>query len=153
MQIVAFKNFRYAGSSNFDIDIGSGFLLFSITHSKATPVQARTILAADRMRADAFNLGADPESGAVTPGEMTCIRNLTGYIPQTWNEAISQLLDMQALMGTLLGYSYPVAIAYGRFLQMYSRIIIWLEFEIHHWHGWRLGPYLVTFHVQLAWHN
>jgi hypothetical protein len=57
-QVMSFKNFRYAGSSYFDI--GSGPLSFSITPTDATSVQARAMLAADRVRADAFDLGADP---------------------------------------------------------------------------------------------
>jgi hypothetical protein len=114
-QVMAFKNFRYAGSSYFDI--GSGLLPFRITPSDATSVQARAMLAADRVRADAFYLGEDPESGAVAPGEVTRLRNLSGYIPQTWNEAFSQLLGMQALMGALLGHLHPVVTAYGRFLR------------------------------------
>jgi hypothetical protein len=63
---MAFKNFCYAGSTYFDI--GSGLLPFSIAPSDATSVQARAMLAADRVRADAFDLGADPENGAVALG-------------------------------------------------------------------------------------
>jgi hypothetical protein len=44
-QVMAFKKFRYAGSSYFDI--GSGLLPFSITPSDATSTQARAMLAAD----------------------------------------------------------------------------------------------------------
>jgi hypothetical protein len=95
-QVMAFKNFRYAGSTYFYID--SGLIPFSITPSDATSVQARAMLAADRVRADAFDLGADPENGTVAPGEVARLRNLSGYTPQTWNEASSQLLGMQALM-------------------------------------------------------
>jgi hypothetical protein len=86
-QLMAFKNFRYAGSSYFDI--GSGLLPFSITPTDAMSVQARAMLAADRLRADAFDFGADPESGAVAPGEVSCLHNLSGYTPQTWNEVRS----------------------------------------------------------------
>jgi hypothetical protein len=57
-QVMAFKKFRYARSSYFDI--GSGLLPFSITPSDATSAQARAMLAADRVRADAFDLGGDP---------------------------------------------------------------------------------------------
>jgi hypothetical protein len=66
---VTSNHVQYAGSSYFDI--GSGLLPFSITHSGATSVQARVMLAANHVRADAFDLGADPESGAVAPGEVT----------------------------------------------------------------------------------
>jgi hypothetical protein len=91
-QVMTFKNFRYAGSSYFGI--GSGLLPFSITPSEATAVQASVMLTVDRFRADAFDLGADPESGALAPGKVVRLRNLSGYIPQTWNEALSQLLGM-----------------------------------------------------------
>jgi hypothetical protein len=148
---MAFKNFRYAGSSYFDI--GSGLLPFSITLTDATSVQARAMLTADQLRADAFDLRADPESGAVAPGEVSRLRNLSGYIPQTWNEARSQLLGMHALMGALLGPAHPVVGTYGRFLKEYSRMLTRLEFEIDHVHGRRLGPSIMTFHVQLAWRN
>jgi hypothetical protein len=150
-QVMAFKSFRYAGSTYFDI--GSGLLPFSITHSDSTSVQARDMLAADRVRADAFDLGADPENGAVAPGEVARLRNLSGYTPNTWNEARSQLLGIQALMGDLLGNIHPAMTAYGSFLRRYSRMLTRLEFEIDHAHGRRLGPSLMTFHVQLAWRN
>jgi hypothetical protein len=104
-QVMAFKNFRYARSSYFDI--GSRLLPFSITPSEATYVQARDMLTADRVRAYAFNLGADPESGTVAPGEVTRLQNLSGYIPESWNEALSQILGTQALMGALLGPAHP----------------------------------------------
>jgi hypothetical protein len=114
-QVMAFKKIRYAGSSYFDI--GSGLLPFSITPSDATFTQARAMLAADRVRADAFDLGGYPESGAVAPGEVARLRNLRGHIPQTWNEALSQLLGMQALMGAILGHLHPVVTAYVQFLR------------------------------------
>jgi hypothetical protein len=118
-----------------------------------THTQTRAMLAADRVRAGAFDLGADPESGAVAPGEAARLRNLSGYIPQTWNEALSQLLGMQALMGALLGPAHPLVGAYGRFLWRYIRMRTRLEFEIDHAHGCRLGPSIMTFNVQLAWRN
>jgi hypothetical protein len=148
-QVMAFKNFRYTGSSYFDI--GSGLLPFSITPPDATSVQARAMLATDRVRTDVFDLRADPESGAVDPGEVSRLRNLSGYIPQTWNGARSQLLGIHALMGALLGPAHPVVGAYDRFLRRYSRMLTRLEFEIDHAHGRRLGPSIMTFHVQLAW--
>jgi hypothetical protein len=79
-QVMAFKNFRYAGSSYFDIR--SGLLPFSITPTNATSVQSWAMLAADRVRADAFDLRADPESGTVAPDEVSRLRNLSGYTPQ-----------------------------------------------------------------------
>jgi hypothetical protein len=151
-QVMAFKNFRYAGSTYFDI--GSGLLPFSMTPSDATSVQAWAMLAADRVRPDAFDLGADPENGAVAPrGGVARLRNLSDYTPQTWNEARSQLLGMQALMGALLDSGHPAVTAYGCFLRRYRRMLTRLEFEIEHAHGRRLGPSLMTFHVQLAWRN
>jgi hypothetical protein len=110
-QVMAFKKFRYAGNIYFDI--GSGLIPFSITPSDATSTQARAMLAADRVRADAFDLRGDPESGAVAPGEVARLRNRSGYTPHAWNEALSQLLGMQALMGAILGHLNPVVTAYG----------------------------------------
>jgi hypothetical protein len=68
-QIIAFKNFRFAGSSYFDI--GSGLLTFSITPADATSPAARAMLAADRGRVDAFDLGDDPESGVIAPSDVS----------------------------------------------------------------------------------
>jgi hypothetical protein len=150
-QVMTFKNFRYAGSGYFDI--GSGLLPFSITPSESTYVQARAMLAADHVRVDAFDLGADPMVGAVAPGEVTRLQNISGYIPQTWNEALSQLVDMQAFMGALLGPAQHVMGVYGLFLWRYIRMLTRLEFEIDHTHGRCLGPSMMTFHVQLAWCN
>jgi hypothetical protein len=56
-------------------------------------------------------------------------------------------------MVALLGPAHPVVSAYGRFLRKYSRMLTRLEFEIDHVHGRRLGPSIMTFHVQLAWQN
>jgi hypothetical protein len=110
-QVMAFKNFWYAGSSYFDI--GSGLLPLSITTSEATSVKARAMLAEDHVQANDFYLGADHESGAVAPGEVALLRKLSGYIPQTWNEALPQILGMQALMGALLCPTHPVVVSYG----------------------------------------
>jgi hypothetical protein len=82
---MAMKNFRLAGSTYFDI--GSGLLLFSITPADATSAQARAMLVADRVRADAFNIGSDPDIGSIGPGEVPRLRNLSGYLPQGWTEA------------------------------------------------------------------
>jgi hypothetical protein len=111
------------------------------------------MLAADRLRADALELGADPESGAVDPGEVSRLRNFSGYTPQTRNEARSQLLGMHALMGALLGPAHTMVGNYGRFLRKYSRMLTRLEFKIDHVRGRRLGPSIMMFHVQLAWRN
>jgi hypothetical protein len=68
-QVMAFKNFRFAGASY--TYIWAGLLPFSITPADAISPQARSMLAADRVRADAFDLGGDPEGGAITPGEVS----------------------------------------------------------------------------------
>jgi hypothetical protein len=97
------------------------------------------MLAADRVRGGAFDLGGDPESGAIAPGEVSRLRNLSGYVPISWMEARSQLHSTAGLMGALMGTSHPALVAYGH--------------EIDQVYGRRLGPSLVTFHVQLAWRN
>jgi hypothetical protein len=150
-QVMAFKNFRFAGASY--TDIGAGLLPFSITPADAISPQARFMLAADRVRADAFDLGGDPESGAITPGEVSRLQNLSGYVPISWMEARSQLHSSAGLMGALMGTSHPALGAYGRFLRQYDRLFTCLESEIDQVYGRRLGPSLVTFHVQLAWRN
>jgi hypothetical protein len=88
-QVVALKKIRLAGSTYFDI--GSGLLPFSITPADATSAQARAMLVADRIRSDAFDIGADPESGSIGPREVSRLRNLSGYIPQGWSEARTHL--------------------------------------------------------------
>jgi hypothetical protein len=150
-QVMAFKNFRFAGASY--TDIGAGLLPFSITPADAISPQARSMLAADRVRADAFDLGGDPESGAISPGEVSRLRNLSGYVPISWMEARSQLHSTAGLIGALMGTSHPALGAYGRFLRQYDRIFTRLESEVYQVYGRRLGPSLVTFHVQLAWRN
>jgi hypothetical protein len=71
-QVMALHNFRLAGSTYFDI--GSGLLPFSITPADATSAPARAMLVTDRVRADAF--------GSIGPGEVSRLRNLSGYLPQ-----------------------------------------------------------------------
>jgi ABC-type phosphate transport system permease subunit len=66
--------------------------------------------------------------------------NFSDYIIQTWNEALPQLLGTQALVGALMGHSHPIAIVYGLFLEMYSKMLIRLEFEIDQWYCQRLPP-------------
>jgi hypothetical protein len=67
-QYMAFKNFRFIGASYFDI--GSGLLPFSITPVNGASQQARSMLSMDRVRTDTFELGADPKSGAILPGDV-----------------------------------------------------------------------------------
>jgi hypothetical protein len=150
-QVTALKNFRLAGSTYFDI--GSDLLPFSITPADATSAPARAMLAADRVRADAFDIGADPESGSIGPGEVSRLRNLSGYLPQGWTEARSQLRSARGMMGALMGNLHPVVLAYGRFLQLYERLETRLESELDHAYGRRLGPSLMVFHVQLNIRN
>jgi hypothetical protein len=150
-QVMSFKNFRFVGTAYHGI--GTGMLPFSITPSDATSPHARAMLAADRTRVDAFDLGGDPESGAIAPGDASRLRNLSGYIPQSWMEARTQLHSSHALMGALLGVDRPLVGAYGRFLRQYDRLMTCLESEVDQVHGRRLGPSLVTFHIQLMWRN
>jgi hypothetical protein len=115
-QVMALNNFRLAGSTYFDI--GSGLLPFSITLADATSAPARAMLVADRVRADAFAIGADPESGPIGPGEVSWMRNLSVYLPQGWTEARTQLRSARGMLGALVGNSHPVVLAYGCFLQL-----------------------------------
>jgi hypothetical protein len=78
---MVFTNFRYVGSNYFDI--GSGLPPFSITPSGTTSVQSRTMLVAESVRIDAFDLGADTESGALALAEVARLHNLSGYTPHT----------------------------------------------------------------------
>jgi hypothetical protein len=150
-QVMAFKNFRFAGVSY--TDIGGGLLPFIITPADAISPQSRAMLAVDRVRVDAFDLGGDPESGAIAPGEVSRLRKLSGYIPISWMEARSQLHSVAGLMGALMVTTHPTILAYGRFLRQYDRLFTRLESEIDQVYARRLGPSLVTFHVQLAWIN
>jgi hypothetical protein len=68
-------------------------------------------------------------------------------------EARTQLHITQALMGALLGVEHPMVMFYGRFLHQYYRLITHILSEIDQVHGRRLGPSLMTFHVQLVWRN
>jgi hypothetical protein len=148
---MALKSFRLAGSTYFDI--GSGLLPFSITPADATSAQARAMLVADRVRGDAFNIGADPKSGSIVPGEVSRLHSLSGYLPQGWTEAHTQLRSTRGLLGALMGNSYPVVLAYGRFLHLYEQVETHLESKLDHAYGRRLGPALMVFHVQLNIHN
>jgi hypothetical protein len=136
-QVMAFKKFRFAGASY--TDIGDGLLPFSITPADAISPQARSMLAADHVRADAFDLGGDPESGAITPGEVSTLRNLSGYVPISWMDARSQLHSTAGLVGALMGTSHPALVAYGRFLRQYDHLFTRLESEIDQVYGWRLS--------------
>jgi hypothetical protein len=150
-KVMSFNNFRFVGAAYHVI--GTGLLPFGITPSDATSTHARAMLAVDRTQADAFNLGGDPENGAIAPGDISRLRNLSGYTPQSWMEAHTQLHSIESLMGTLLGGDHPVVEAYGRFLRKYGRLMTLLESEVDQVHGRRIGPSLVTFHIQLMWRN
>jgi hypothetical protein len=78
-QVVAFKNFRFSGSYFFEM--GSGLLPFSITPAGGNSAAARAILTADQGRVDTFDLGADPESGAIFLGDGNKLHNVNGYLP------------------------------------------------------------------------
>jgi hypothetical protein len=118
--VVALKNFRLIGSTSFDI--GYSLLPFSITPKVATSYQARAMLVADRVRANTFDIGADPENGSLGPSEVSRLRNLSGYLPRGWTESRTQLRSTRGLLGTLMGNSHPVVLAYGRFLHLYERL-------------------------------
>jgi hypothetical protein len=147
-QVMALKNFRLSGYAYFDI--GSGLLPFSITPADATSSQARAMFVADWIRDDAFNLGADPESGAIGPSEVAHLRNLSGYTPQGWTEAHTQLWSTRGMLWDLMGNAHPVVLAYGRFLRLYERLETRLESELDYAYARCLGPSLMVFHVQLA---
>jgi hypothetical protein len=87
--VMAFQNFCFAGAACFEV--GTILLPFSITPGDATWTVARAMLEADRGRADAFDLGGDPENGAITPGGVRALRNLSGYFPHIWMEARNQV--------------------------------------------------------------
>jgi hypothetical protein len=116
-QVMAFENFRFAGASY--TDIGARLLPFSITPTDVISPQARAMLAADRVWADAFYLGGDPESGTISLGEASRLRNLSVYIPISWMEARSQLHSVAGLMGALMGTTHPTILTYGRFLHSF----------------------------------
>jgi hypothetical protein len=145
------KNFMLAGSTYFDI--GSGLPPFSITLADATSYQARAMLVADRVRVDAFDIGADPESGFIGPSEVSRFRNLSGYLPQGWTEARTRLCSTWGLLGDFLGNLQTVVLPYGRFLHLYERLGTRFESELDHTYDRRLGPALMVFHVQLNIHN
>jgi hypothetical protein len=145
------KIFRLARSTYFDI--GSGILPFNITPADAASSQARSMLVADQIRANAFGLGADPESGAIGPSEVARLRNLSVYIPQGWMEAHTQLQSTQVMTGALMGNAHPVVLAYGRFFRLYECLETRLESELDFAYGHSLGPSLMVFHVQLAIQN
>jgi hypothetical protein len=86
---MVFKNFWFCGGSYFSI--GSGLLPFSITPTDGIFQQARAMLSVDQVRADAFDLGADPEIGDTAPGYVARLHHLIKYVAQSWMEARSQL--------------------------------------------------------------
>jgi hypothetical protein len=154
-QVMAFKNFRFPVSSYFDI--GYGLLPFSIRPTDSTSPVARVMLVANIGRVDAFDLGAEPESGVIAPIDVGQLWNTSGCVPQSWTKARAQLHSPSGLMGALVGTNHPVILAYGRFLRMYermqTRLETRLESQLEHAHGRRLGPALMNFHAQLAWRN
>jgi hypothetical protein len=98
------------------------------------------MLAANRIRADAFDLGANPESGTVSPSDVVRLHTMIGYMPATWSEARSQLHYTRGLMGAIMGVIHPIITANGHFLRKYDHMITRLESEVDQVHGGRLGP-------------
>jgi hypothetical protein len=75
------------------------------------------MLVANRIIADAFDLGGEPESGAVSPSDVVQLRNMSGYVPVTWIEARAQLHGAKGLMGVIMGVTHLVIARYGCFSQ------------------------------------
>jgi hypothetical protein len=128
--VMAFKNLQFSGWKYFDI--GTGLLPFSITPDDAQSSAARIMLAADQGRADAFDLGADPETSAIAPGDVPHLRNMQGYLPPGCIEAGTQLRSACGILGALLGPEYPVVQAYLHFLTKYGRLQTRLSLELDH---------------------
>jgi hypothetical protein len=101
------------------------------------PPQTWTMLAADHILADEFDLGADPESVAFTPGEVGQLCNTEGYLPSSWMEDRSQSHCVHGIMGALIGHTHPTLTDYDSFLHQYNRMIVHLESEINAVHGRR----------------
>jgi hypothetical protein len=81
---MAFKNFRFAGSSYYNS--GASLVPLSITPSDSTTTAELAMIVAGRRRSDDFDLGADPENGANAPGDVHSLQNMDGYIPQSWTK-------------------------------------------------------------------
>jgi hypothetical protein len=126
---------------------------FSIAPADAQSSVARVMIAADQGRADAFDLGADPETSAIAPGDVPCLRNLQGYLPHGWIDVGSQLRIARGPLGALLGPEHPVVQAYLCFLKKYCRLQMRLSLELDHEFGAQLGPPLFNVHVQLDVRN
>jgi hypothetical protein len=150
VHFMAFKNLQFAGGQYFDI--ATGLLPFRIAPADAQSSAARVMLAADQGRADAFDIGADPETSAIAPGDVPRLHNLQGYLHHGWIEAGS-LRSACGLRGGLLVPEHPVVQAYLRFLTKYGRLQTILSLELDHELRARLGPPLFNFHVQLAVRN
>jgi hypothetical protein len=89
----------------------------------------------------------------VVPSEAARLHNASGYIPQSWSKARTQLQSVSGLLGDLLGNTHPVLLTYDHFLRSYNCMEIWIERELDHAYGRRLGPALMVFHVQFALRN
>jgi hypothetical protein len=97
---MAFQNFRFDGAAYFEV--GTGLLPFSITRGDATSKISWSMLEADRIRANAFDLDGDPENGTIATGNARALRNLSGYLPQTWIEDCTQVQSYCGLLAVLL---------------------------------------------------
>jgi hypothetical protein len=70
---------QFVGGNFFDI--GPGVLPFSITPYGTTSSAGHTMLKSDQVWIDDFDLNGDPETSAITPGDVPMLRNTQGYIP------------------------------------------------------------------------
>jgi hypothetical protein len=169
-QVMDFKNFRFSGFSHFDI--GSGLPPLSITPADGTSPDAGATIAADRVRADDFDIGAYPESRAISPSDVGQLQDISGCVPQSWTDGRVQLHSVSGLLSALIGNNNHIILmygrslrlyeriqtwleilVYGRFLRMYERIHTWLESELDRAHDRHLRSVLMNFHAQLDWRN
>jgi hypothetical protein len=121
---MAFQIFFVAGAAYFEV--GTGLLPLSIIPGDATSTVARAMLEADRGRANAFDLGRDTENGDIAPGDVRSLRNLSGYLPQTWMEARTQVWSYCGLCAALIGNLHPTVAAYHRlFMLMTKSLLVW----------------------------
>jgi hypothetical protein len=111
------------------------------------------MLEADRGQADAFDLDGDPENGAIAPGDIRSLRNMSGYLPHTWMKAHTQVQSYRGMLASLLGNLQLTVITYHHFLHVYDQVFTRLKGELDSAYGWRLAPCLVNFHVQLMVRN
>jgi hypothetical protein len=144
---MAFKNFRFTGLSNYNI--GVDILPLSITPGDATSAAALAMNIADRGRVDVFDLGGDPESGTMAPGDVHSLRNMDRCIPQSLTEVHMHLQSVVGSVAYWLGESHLCIAVCHRFLRQYHRLQTRLEGELEFIYNRWLPPSLVTCHVTL----